>query len=78
MAHANTLSTFQRVAQLGPMQYVAKQAGQRILQANPPPLTMAENRTQVLKLYRKIVRSVPRVLMVRKTIDNLQFLFSRC
>jgi hypothetical protein len=66
MAHANTLSTFQRVTTLGPLQYVSHAAGQRMLRPNPPALTMAENREHVLKLYRKIVRSVPRVLMVSR------------
>lgn len=83
----NTLSTIERVKQLGPMQYIAKPKGAHLLQPNAPALTKAENHYQVLRLYRKIVRSVPRVLMAyevtggplleREAVKNIREHFER-
>jgi len=50
----------------GPVQYEAKAFVQRsipLVRPNPVLLNADENRRQVLKMYRKVVRSVPRVLL---------------
>src|SRR4051794_25698348 len=60
VAGPNTLSVLERVAVLGPRQY---QVPQSVLKPNPQGLSAEQSRLQTLRLYRKIVRSVPRVLM---------------
>ena len=59
-------STLTRVATTGPLQYIS-QAGARaapLVRPVPAVLNAEQNRHQVLRMYRKIVRSVPRILLV--------------
>lgn len=70
MQHASTLV---RQARTGPLSYMVREVAAPGQPALPSmfskkhgPLDAEANRKQVLRMYRKIVRSVPRILLVRK------------
>jgi hypothetical protein len=69
--HVINTSTLARKEATGPIQYIAQIAPRApIVRPNPVMLTPEENRRHVLKLYRKCVRSVPRILLVRTQTQN--------
>jgi len=57
------LSALDRSVPSGPLQYRWKRPDETISPTDTKPLNQEQHRLHVLRLYRKIVRSVPRVLM---------------